>query len=267
MSILKKIWANRIIRNLIFILLFFVIVIMLALLWLRIYTNHGQKLELPDYTEIDLREAIEDAEKKSFEIIVSDSVHIVGKKGGMIMAQNPKPQSMVKENRKIYVTTTKFIADQIDLKALPTLYGNDYERKKKELSYSNIYSNVKSYKYDSGEPDHILEVWYKGRQIVNSVGKKSNIKINKGDSLSFVLSKRSGAEIVIPDLICKSLAEAKFYLEQSRINIGTVVGTGGDSDMESYITEQSPRADGKSTLIMGEAISIRISNTKPKNCK
>ena len=63
---------------------------------------------------------------------MNDSVHIVGRQGGMIINQNPKSGSLVKENRKIYVTVTKYNPDKLTLKDLPVLYGADFEQKRKE---------------------------------------------------------------------------------------------------------------------------------------
>ena len=57
---------------------------MLTLLWLRFYTNHGQELEMPDYIGVQLDEASKNAEDKTFQIVVTDSVHIVGTAGGEI---------------------------------------------------------------------------------------------------------------------------------------------------------------------------------------
>ena len=72
-------------------------------------------MELPDYENTLIDDANKDANKRSFEIIVNDSVHIVGRRGGMIINQNPVKGSLVKENRKIYVTITKFNPDKLTL--------------------------------------------------------------------------------------------------------------------------------------------------------
>lgn len=265
-DLLSRIFKNRIVKHLVLIAIFLLVMLGLVLLWLNIYTNHGQKLQMPDYVDMHINNAKEDAEDRSFEIIVNDSIHIVGQPGGIIKSQNPIAKSMVKENRKVYVTTTKYNADQITLGTLPTLYGNDFERKQKELAYQSIYSKIKERKYDSGEPDHILEVWYKGKQIVNNVGRKNDVVINKGDTLEFVLSKNSGAEILIRDLRCKTLAEARFFLEENGLKLGSIGGAIIENENMAYITEQSPEANGLSTMTMGEYINVTIAEKKPSFC-
>jgi len=62
------------------------LVIIGTLFWLKSYTNHGQKIELPDYIGINFATAKEDAEDKTFKLVVKDSIHKVGVKGGEILS-------------------------------------------------------------------------------------------------------------------------------------------------------------------------------------
>jgi len=100
-----------------------------TLLWLKAYTNHGQKLELDDYVGVHYQKATKDSKKESFELIVKDSIHKVGQPGGLIIAQNPPGGSLVKENRKIYVDITKYNPDEIALESLSAMYGTQYNSK------------------------------------------------------------------------------------------------------------------------------------------
>lgn len=236
--------------------------------FLRSYTNHGQKLELPDFINMHLTEANELAEDKTFEIIVNDSTHRVGIPGGMIINQNPKANSTVKENRKVYVTVTKYQSDQISLKSFPELYGRDYEQKKKELSLMKINSRIKGYAYDQGEPNHILEVYYKGELVADVDGRKNNVKIEKGGTLDFVLSERKGLQIKIPDLRCESLAAVEFMLEDgNRLKLGAVSEQGEIEDRESaYVIDQFPPYTPDGRIYIGEKINVVISATKPEDC-
>ena len=236
--------------------------------YLRSYTNHGQKLILPDFQEMHLREATKLAKDKSFNIIVNDSTHIVGKPGGIIINQNPKANSQVKENRKVYVTTTKYQSDMIRLKSLPELYGREFDQKKKELAQMKINARVKDYKPDPGEPNHILEVYYNGKMIVNADGRDNNLKIEKGGTLDFVLSKRSGISIQVPNLVCQTLAAAEFMLEDgARLSVGRITEQGEITDRSTaYVIQQYPVYGDNSTILVGDAIDLVISAEKPEDC-
>ena len=96
------------------ILLFLAIFMLFTFLWLKMYTHHGQELELPDYTGYQYEDAVRDARKKKFRMSVLDSIHVLGKPGGEILKQNPEPRSLVKQKRMIYVTITKRSPDRMD---------------------------------------------------------------------------------------------------------------------------------------------------------
>ena len=252
-------------RQILLILAVFVVLLLLVQWWLRIYTNHGQKLELPGFIGKSLTEVEQMASLRDFQLVVSDSVFIVGKKGGIITDQNPKPGSMVKENRKIYVTITKYLKETVRVADLPTLYGNAFEQKKTELKYRDIECVVKSYAYDPGEPNHILEVYYNGDLIVSREGRKDNVVIEKGGTLECVVSRRDGGDVTIPNLRCKELEEVQFLLESYKLKLGDVAKKGDDEGVW-YIISQSPPYDGITNMKMGEKISVTVSGTKPFDC-
>jgi beta-lactam-binding protein with PASTA domain len=244
-----------------------IVLLVFIQLWLRIYTHHGQKLELPDFKSMSLEEGIDLAESEDFELMVIDSVFLVGKAGGIITEQYPKPGSLVKEGRKIYITITKYNTETIQVGDLPVLYGNAFEQKQAELQYRDINSVVKDYAYDPGEPNHILEVWYKGELIISGNVKRDEVAIDKGGKLEFVLSQRDGGEIPVPDLICMTLDEARFSLDMIKLQLGSISRKGSpQSDDASYITNQNPVSDGVTTIKMGSVVSVTVSGTKPESC-
>lgn len=234
---------------------------------LRMYTRHGQKIELADLAGKHIDEARDLVEKNRFELIVSDSIFIVGKGGGIILDQNPKPGSFVKKDRKIYVTVTKQGADMIEVDKLPTMYGNAFDQKKKELKYQEINAEIKSYAYDAGEPNYILEVWYNNEKIIDKSTRKTGIEIAKGDTLYFVLSQREGGETPVPDLRCLTLEEAHFILESNKLAVGDIIKR---PDVEEgkpmYVVSQDPRYDGMTNIERGSKISLTLSSQKPVDC-
>ncbi len=266
-KVLQFFQKHPITKHLVLVALFLASILMLTMLWLNVYTNHGQKIAMPDLEGMNYTEARQAAGKMSFELKVTDSIFIIGKKGGIIIKQNPKSGDEVKENRKVYVTVTKYNADQIKVKDLPTLYGNDFSQKKTELEYRGIKSVIKSRKYDPGEPNYILEVYYNGQLIINNNTLKSDVEIDKGGTLEFVVSDSGGGEITIPSVICMTYAEAEFMLDQSKLGIGQVIEKGAIEDKSSsYIISQNPPYDGINKIVMGKTIDITISKEKPARC-
>lgn len=248
-------------------LLVVTIVFLAVLFWLRTYTNHGQKLDLPDFVGMQFDKAEDLGADKTFQLVVNDSIHIVGRSGGEIVDQNPEAFSKVKEDRKVYVTVTKYNADVLKTGSLGVMYGQEYQSKKAELSHLDISSEIKSYNYDPGEPDHILEVWYEGRPIITGSGRKDDVEIKKGGTLQFVLSKQQGGSVGIPNLTCSTYGAAKFIIESSNLKLGEVEDVGFIKDRNSaYVVSQVPAYSVGQTISMGEYITLSISQQKPENC-
>ncbi len=262
---LEKIKEHPVLRQLFFIVAGFFLFLIAVQVWLRMYTNHGQKIELPKFIGMPLAEAVTIAEDNDFEIIVNDSVFIVGKSGGVITEQNPKPASLVKEKRKIYVTVTKYGQETMKVKDLPILYGNAYEQKKTELSYRDINTKIRDYAYDPGEPEHILQVWYEGQKIIDADIVLEDVEIAKGGTLEFVVSKSEGGDVLVPDVRCMDLEEARFVLETAKLEVGDVIFK-GNAGGAGYVISQSPPFDGTTILKMGEKVSLTVSTSKPANC-
>lgn len=255
-------------KQLLYVLIFLGIVAACVLLWLRSYTNHGQKLVLPSYIGKHIQSAQKEAASATFEILVRDSVHVVGQEGGIILEQNPKPEALVKENRKIHVTTTKYNPDTYLLSELPSLYGNEFDQKMKDLKRFEIHAKIKEKQYDPGEPNHILEVYYQGKKIISQNSFDKEVKIQKGGTLDFVVSDRQGGKITIPDLTCQQFSAAEFLLKAgNKLSISRVLEVGEIIDRNTaYVVDQSPRSDGETEIEMGGSITLTIAQDKPATC-
>lgn len=255
---------QRFLIHLLLIALFFALVLFLTMQWLKSYTNHGQKLVLPNYIGKSVDEAKNDADDKTFEIIVNDSIHRVGQPGGLILNQNPKGGSIVKENRKIYVMVTKHQADIILSEHLTAnLYGQDFHMIRSRLENQEFKTEIKDTRYDRGAPNHILEVWYDGKNITD----KKGIKIEKGSTISFVLSKNEDGEIEVPDLVCKTLEEATLLLDFSKLSVGEIIPYEEIQDQNSaFIYKQAPSSGEGKRITMGSSIKLYISKDRPQAC-
>jgi len=250
--------------------LFLVVIILwiIQAFFLNLYTNHGQKLTLQKYVGVTLANAKKHAEPRGYEIIVSDSLYIKGRAGGLIVSQIPLPGSQVKRGRKIYVTLTKYQAESFQAELLPILYGKKYEFKRTELfNLFELNSKIKGVKFDPGPENHILEVYYHNQLLINGSERKTNVTIAKGDTLEFVISTKVGGEVPIPNLICQTLAEAKFLLSSSKLELETIVEEGAITDPETaYIVKQIPEAQDGQTIELGSSFKITIVQQKPENC-
>lgn len=258
----SKLFGHTLLRLFLVVLLLWV----LHSIALRLYTNHGQKLIMPKYLGQELQSAIKHADSRGFKIEVSDSIFLKGQKPGIILSQIPVEHSKVKTGRTIYVTTSKFRSESFMSVQLPVLYGKKYEFKKRELQNTfDIYSKIRGQLYDPGPELHILEVYYKGEIINNADLRNEEIIIYKGDTLEFVVSTQSGGKVPVPDFYCKTLAEAKFLLAGSKLELGDLELIGEFEDQESaYVIDQDIPSD--QMVALGTKIKLSISQQKPELC-
>lgn len=80
--------------------IFLLLIWLLNSLLLNLYTNHGQKLRLTNFVGQPLFKARKMAASRDYELVILDSVHLIGKPGGYVLNQVPKPNSFVKEGEK-----------------------------------------------------------------------------------------------------------------------------------------------------------------------
>ncbi len=82
------------------------------------YTNHGEYVEVPDVTGKKVTDLPNTggAEAVSFQII--DSIYDPREKPGIVLRQDPLPQSKVKHNRTVYLYVTGMVPPQIQMPKL-----------------------------------------------------------------------------------------------------------------------------------------------------
>ncbi|MCF8237998.1 MAG: PASTA domain-containing protein [Saprospiraceae bacterium] len=237
--------------------------------WLNCYTHHGQKLTIKNYVGIMHTEAAEDAEDHSFQLIVEDSIFIVGKPGGIILAQNPVAGSKVKEERKIYVTITKQQADEIPFASLPMMYGKEINVIRKLLKQQyQINCEILSERYDQGPPNVILEVIYNGDTLINARRKTpKNIMVSKGSTIQVVISKDVSESVQMPDLTCQPLPEADFLLNANRLVLGEMhLDETVTNRYSAFVIRQDPAYVPGKILTKGDTISVWLTQAKPARC-
>jgi UDP-N-acetylmuramate--alanine ligase len=259
----KTLWKNLLLMAVVAVLLVFML--QQALKW---YTRHGQQIPLPEYVGESIETATEDAEKRSFRIVVSDSIYIVGRRGGIILDQIPQAHELVKKDRKIYVTITKSQPDMVALDDLPPMYGRSFERTARVLQVAhNIESRIRGQTYDPGPEGHIMGVIFDGDTIIDRGTILKKVEIPVGSTMEFIVSEQRGGMVEIPDLVCRSLDEAEFIISSHKLRVGSTSLRGNVEDLQrAFVVEQDPPFDSGEKIRMGNAINLVLSSEKPELC-
>jgi len=222
-------------------------ILALSFFWMSSYTHHGESLQVPSYLNMNIEEAVQQAKQQNLKIVVNDSIWSADKPAGTILEQSPKPLSKVKEKRTIYLTITKFQAEE---KLLPTLAGNDnynyYARRLKQLK---VNLKVKSKQFSNKLEENTILYLYVNDKKITARDLKKGIKVPQGAMVEAVVTTRGGGRVSVPNIVCKKYTEAAFIVEGSQLNVSVVQDGTVKSLDDAYVWKQNPAYNSGKTLV------------------
>lgn len=250
----NKIKSKPILKNFLFALITSILIVVITLIWLNYYTNHGEKIETPNFLGLSIEEAEELANENKLRLTI-DSVYADKPKNTVIL-QSPKPfsdslESWVKSNRIIYLTVVRKMEQKIKL---PSIVDNSKSLAATKLTIAGL--NMKWTRVPSQYKDVVLEVKYKGKTVKKGfiLPKNSTVEvlIGKGQNLA--------AQIPIPNLVGKTINEANLELATKTFSLVTIFnGIFNETDSTTTpITQQSPEFVEGATIAEGSEIVVII---------
>lgn len=264
-EIVLFLWTPKFWKHFGGILLSLFVCIFLTNWMLKIYTQHGESLQVSDFVGMDVSDAIEKAESKQFSVQIIDSVFVPGKKPLTVISQNPIALSRVKVNRTIYLTITKSVADLI---TLPNLAGgnDDLNQFQKKLGLLGINTRIIDRVFDDKLAENtIKDVIYNGEKITDLL--QSGYKAARGSTIDLIVSEKGGTSIVIPNLVCKKFDAAKFVITSFNLSLGTVIKDNTvTEDLSAYVWKQVPAFSASSTIRIGEQVDVYLTQKVPAGC-
>lgn len=133
----------------------------LAMLWLDVWTRHGDTITVPSVKTLSFGEAATRLDREGLVAVLSDSVYDKSTRPGTVIDQNPKVGTVVKEGREIYLTINAFSPKMV---SLPTLTDISLRQAKSILEGLEI-KNVVEKRVPSDFKDLVLAVRYKGTRL------------------------------------------------------------------------------------------------------
>jgi len=230
-------------------------------LW--VFTRHGNKHTVPDFKGLTLSEASELASDNSMQIQIMDSVYNLLQKPGTVVEQEPRPNTGVKKNRRIFLIMNAMNPEKIKM---PNIVGVSLRQAIAILESNGLVVGHLKYVPDIAT-NNVLNQRFKGKEI------KPGKEINKGSHIDLVLGQSGGSESVeIPDLTGITRREAEKQVSQAYLNLGAIiydnsVVTSSDST-RAVIYKQKPDVDAKKHISMGSLVDIWLTieddKVKPK---
>ncbi len=225
--------------------------VIVLMIFLRIYTRHNQEQPTPNLTGMSIEEATEVIADNSLRIEIADSVYIFNKKPGSVIAQNPEPGTMVKKNRRVFVTINAKNPIKIEI---PNIVGYTLRQAKAILEQEGFEVGTLYFRPDLGL-NNVLEQRYKG-QIA-----EPGVRIPKGSKIDLVLGQgMHGERTGIPLLIGLKLNDALSRIIEASLNVGRIrydetIKTHNDS-LDARVYSQYPAYMENATLSFGTRVDI-----------
>ncbi len=227
---------------------------------LGIITKHGASINVPVVKGLPLDKARALIDDRDLELMIMDSTFVLGKKPGMILEQDPKPNTPVKPGRKIYVSVQVFCPPAIKM---PNV---------KDASLRQAILILKSYGLNMGriiyKPDYannaVLEMIFNGKTI------EPGSKIRKGSYIDLVIANGVGSdEIPVPNLISLSKEDAMIVLKENKLSFSGIMWDNPINDSSlAFIYKQSPSEFNElgevNKIHIGESIDIWLTNDDAK---
>ena len=260
-SMLSFFRAPVFLRNCLAIAVFFLLCFLLVTAGLSWYTKHGQSQSVQDYEGMHMKDARKTARRNNFRLVVNDSVFMIDREPNIIIAQTPKKDSEVKENRRIYVTVTSVTAPLVPL---PSLVGNyDYDQYTRKLQRLGLKYKIREKKFDRRLEENTILYFYFNEEKITDQRLNRGVKVPKGSVLEFVVSERNTGRVEIPNLVCKRLHEAVFLLSSNDLVQGDLYGP---TDDNAYIYRMEPEYKPGAMVGVGTRIHLYLQEDRPLDC-
>lgn len=214
---------------------------------LGFYTHHGEGMPVPNLKGLKIERAIELLEEQGLRYQINDSVYLLDQPPGIIVEQDPDPNTNVKSNRTIYLIVTR---DAPDTK-FPDIEGKTFLEVLSIINNYQLKIGDTTYKSDVAK-DVVLEASLRGRVIRNGQ------QIPKGSRIDLVLGDGLGAsEVDIPNLLGLNLSEARMSILGSSLILGNVSFEGQADSLNAKVIKQFPAlSDTLSKVSIGTPIDI-----------
>lgn len=218
-------------------------------------TKHGEYLTVPAVKGHSTNEAIQFLESKGFDIVIQDSIFTDTLPRGIVIKQLPDANATVKINRTVYLTVNCYVPPMV---VMPALEGKNLSYALDLLKKNHLLLGDTTFKPDFMKGS-VLEQSYMGSRIATGA------KLPWGSKVSLVIaSGLQDEQIMVPDFIGKTFAEAKAELDSTGIIIGAIIAKDAITDTASaFIYKQSPeRFDADKNAIYihpGQLMDLYIS--------
>lgn len=222
------------------------VILIVIFTMIKLYSRHGNEVELPDMEGRMLSEVMEE-DNLSLRFEVMDSLYKEGVPGGQILLQDPKGGSVVKPGRKVYITISSYAIEDAEVPEV------------KDLGLRQAMSRLRNAGFVIGsltfaESDYATvqglsckgKMVYAGQQLPQS--SKIDLIVGSGKNVKLA---------TVPQLLGKTPNRVEVMLHQASLNIGATHYDKGIKDRtKAVVYRQEPEYTGVSSYALGTAVEV-----------
>lgn len=187
------------------------VILFLTFLFIKIFARQGKEYELPDMRGQALA-ALQEDNPLDLRFVVMDSIYDAGSAGGLILQQDPKPGTMIKSHRKVYVTVTTYAPADV---VLPELSNMSVRSAVSALEAAGLQCGRLRF-VDSPYRNVILDCSVKGKMVY------AGEKMSQGAvvDLTVGLGTEGNPSTRVPFVIGQVPAKARKAILSASLNVG-----------------------------------------------
>ncbi len=221
-------------------------ILAVVFIFIRIYARQGEEYELPDVVGNNI-EVVKADNPVELDYVILDSVFRPGEEGGRILTQDPKPGTMVKKGRKVYITMTAYTPEDA---VLPELAGLTVRQAVNELLGSGLEVGRLKYVEDPYK-NNIVDQTCKGKTVY------AGQQIERGSVIDLVVGLGDGTGAsVVPFVIGKTSGKARRDILCASLNVGKEHFKGVKHKQTAVVYRQEPDYTGVNRYPFGTEVEL-----------
>jgi eukaryotic-like serine/threonine-protein kinase len=242
---MKKILRNSLLKKILYILFGLLLLILLFDNIIMPWYVSSPETSVPQVVGLPVSEAFTLLEKDGFKPILSDTSYGLQVPVGAIFFQKPGAGAVVKEGRAVYL----FVSGGVKIIPVPILIGKTTLDAKFALERLGLKLG-RIERIPSSQPEDMIFDQQYAEGTMLKQGEFVGVTISAG---------RGGGSVIVPDLIGKSLTEARKILADSSLIIGKINYQPSATLLPNTILDQYPSSGN--SLNPGNAVDLFV--TKP----
>lgn len=253
MAVKTKKKGGSVLRHLLAAVILTAVLIVGAMIFLNVVTQHGKEISVPDFSNMTVEEAVLAASEAGMRVEVTDSVFVKRMKRGAVYRQNPVAGAKVKEGRRVVLTINAVNAKTV---TMPNLVGLSLRQASAELMSRGLVLNRLIYVQDMAT-NNVL------RQLIGSREVEPGAMVDSGSPVDLVLGLNDmDNRAYVPDVTgLKNLSAVEAVFDHSL----NVKGLRFDDTVKDYddslnamVYRQVPEPSDSISVLMGEEVMLYL---------